>query len=169
METPPDPQKKPTPPPELDAFEAAAAAAERALSRIHERAEAVEEKFGMTEPAPEFWVSKGDIGAEGGVSSTLIGTAVSETGTFELPLPPAPEPAAGPSGPATGSPSPEAAEPPPAAKAKGPGKLARSTAFFSIATAASRVAGLAREVVAASYFGISGPCPPSRSPSRCRT
>ncbi|MBK8294714.1 MAG: murein biosynthesis integral membrane protein MurJ [Solirubrobacterales bacterium] len=39
----------------------------------------------------------------------------------------------------------------------GPGKLAKSTAFFSIATAASRVAGLAREVVAASYFGISGP------------
>ena len=37
------------------------------------------------------------------------------------------------------------------------GRLARSTAFFSIATAASRVAGLAREVVAASYFGITGP------------
>jgi putative peptidoglycan lipid II flippase len=38
-----------------------------------------------------------------------------------------------------------------------PGRIARSTAFFSIATAASRVAGLAREVVAASYYGISGP------------
>jgi len=37
------------------------------------------------------------------------------------------------------------------------GRLARSTAFFSIATAASRVAGLAREVVAAGYYGISGP------------
>ena len=37
------------------------------------------------------------------------------------------------------------------------GRLARSTAFFSIATAASRVAGLAREIVAASYFGIKGP------------
>ena len=37
------------------------------------------------------------------------------------------------------------------------GRIARSTAFFSIATAASRVAGLAREVVAASYYGISGP------------
>jgi putative peptidoglycan lipid II flippase len=35
------------------------------------------------------------------------------------------------------------------------GRLARSTAFFSIATAFSRVAGLVREVVAASYFGIS--------------
>ena len=34
---------------------------------------------------------------------------------------------------------------------------ARSTALFSIATAASRVAGLVREVVAASYFGINGP------------
>ncbi len=37
------------------------------------------------------------------------------------------------------------------------GRLARSTAFFSIATAASRVAGLVREIVAASYFGIKGP------------
>ena len=37
------------------------------------------------------------------------------------------------------------------------GRLARSTAFFSIATAASRVAGLVREIVAASYFGVKGP------------
>ncbi len=37
------------------------------------------------------------------------------------------------------------------------GRLARSTAFFSIATAASRVAGLGREVVAAGYYGVSGP------------
>jgi putative peptidoglycan lipid II flippase len=36
------------------------------------------------------------------------------------------------------------------------GRLGRSTAFFSIATGASRVAGLIREIVAASYFGISG-------------
>ena len=39
-------------------------------------------------------------------------------------------------------------EPPPDRKA---GRIARSTAFFSIATAASRVAGLAHEVVAAGY------------------
>jgi putative peptidoglycan lipid II flippase len=45
-------------------------------------------------------------------------------------------------------------EPPPG---KQPGRIARSTAFFSIATAASRVAGLGREVVAAGYYGISGP------------
>ncbi|HWN73998.1 MAG TPA: murein biosynthesis integral membrane protein MurJ, partial [Solirubrobacterales bacterium] len=45
-------------------------------------------------------------------------------------------------------------EPPPRQEA---GRIARSTAFFSIATAASRVAGLAREVVAAGYYGISGP------------
>jgi putative peptidoglycan lipid II flippase len=38
-----------------------------------------------------------------------------------------------------------------------PGRIARSTAFFSIATAASRVAGLGREVVAAGYYGVSGP------------
>jgi putative peptidoglycan lipid II flippase len=37
------------------------------------------------------------------------------------------------------------------------GRLGRSTAFFSVATAFSRVAGLVREIVAASYFGISGP------------
>jgi putative peptidoglycan lipid II flippase len=37
------------------------------------------------------------------------------------------------------------------------GRLGISTAFFSIATAFSRVAGLVREIVAASYFGISGP------------
>ncbi|HKO36829.1 MAG TPA: murein biosynthesis integral membrane protein MurJ [Solirubrobacterales bacterium] len=40
---------------------------------------------------------------------------------------------------------------------QGAGRIARSTAFFSIATAASRVAGLGREVVAAGYYGISGP------------
>src|SRR5262249_40111810 len=37
------------------------------------------------------------------------------------------------------------------------GRIARSTAFFSIATGASRVAGLGREVVAASYYGVKGP------------
>jgi putative peptidoglycan lipid II flippase len=37
------------------------------------------------------------------------------------------------------------------------GRIARSTAFFSIATGASRVAGLAREIVAAGYYGINGP------------
>jgi putative peptidoglycan lipid II flippase len=37
------------------------------------------------------------------------------------------------------------------------GRLGRSTLFFSVATAFSRVAGLVREIVAASYFGITGP------------
>jgi putative peptidoglycan lipid II flippase len=37
------------------------------------------------------------------------------------------------------------------------GRIARSTAFFSVATAASRIAGLVREIVAASYYGIYGP------------
>jgi putative peptidoglycan lipid II flippase len=46
------------------------------------------------------------------------------------------------------------AEPAPGRQA---GRIARSTAFFSIATAASRVAGLAREVVAAGYYGVNGP------------
>jgi putative peptidoglycan lipid II flippase len=39
----------------------------------------------------------------------------------------------------------------------GGGRVARNTAVFSILTAFSRVAGLGREVVAASYFGTSGP------------
>lgn len=37
------------------------------------------------------------------------------------------------------------------------GRLARNTAIFSIATAISRVAGLAREIIAASFFGTGGP------------
>jgi putative peptidoglycan lipid II flippase len=37
------------------------------------------------------------------------------------------------------------------------GRLARSTAFFSLATSLSRIAGLVREIVAASYFGVKGP------------
>jgi putative peptidoglycan lipid II flippase len=37
------------------------------------------------------------------------------------------------------------------------GRIARSTAFFSLATAASRIAGLVREIVAAGYYGVSGP------------
>src|SRR5947207_11101219 len=36
------------------------------------------------------------------------------------------------------------------------GRLARSTALFSFATSLSRVAGLVREIFAASYFGVSG-------------
>ena len=35
-------------------------------------------------------------------------------------------------------------------------RLARNTAFFSVATGLSRLLGLAREVVAASYFGVTG-------------
>jgi putative peptidoglycan lipid II flippase len=38
-----------------------------------------------------------------------------------------------------------------------PGRIARSTALFSLATAASRIAGLGREIVAAGYYGVSGP------------
>jgi hypothetical protein len=44
-----------------------------------------------------------------------------------------------------------------ARRQRGGNRLARSTAFFSLATSFSRVAGLVREVVAASYFGVSGP------------
>jgi putative peptidoglycan lipid II flippase len=37
------------------------------------------------------------------------------------------------------------------------GHVARNTAIFSIATGFSRIAGLAREVLAASFFGVKGP------------
>jgi len=47
-------------------------------------------------------------------------------------------------------------EPPPAAPAGG-GAVARNTAIFAIATGVSRIAGLVREIVAASYFGTGGP------------
>jgi putative peptidoglycan lipid II flippase len=35
-------------------------------------------------------------------------------------------------------------------------RLAHSTVFFSVATGVSRIAGLVREIIAASYFGVSG-------------
>jgi putative peptidoglycan lipid II flippase len=120
---------KPTEDSELDAFEAAALAAEQALSRITERVEQAEQDLSKVETPAVFWSARGEMAEEGGVSSPLVEAMVeAETAA------PAKEPAR-----------------------SGPGRLAKSTAFFSIATAASRVAGLAREVVAASYFGISGP------------
>ncbi len=53
---------------------------------------------------------------------------------------------------------PTTAEPAPREESSGErrGRLARSTAFFSAATGLSRLLGLAREIVAASYFGVSG-------------
>jgi len=39
----------------------------------------------------------------------------------------------------------------------GGGRVARNTAIFSIATGLSRIAGLVREIVAASFFGTKGP------------
>jgi putative peptidoglycan lipid II flippase len=49
------------------------------------------------------------------------------------------------------------AEEPPAPAPPGGGGVARNTAIFSIATGISRIAGLAREIVAASFFGTGGP------------
>jgi putative peptidoglycan lipid II flippase len=50
----------------------------------------------------------------------------------------------------------EVAAPPAPERARQGRRLARSTAFFSFATGLSRILGLVREVVAASYFGVSG-------------
>jgi putative peptidoglycan lipid II flippase len=49
------------------------------------------------------------------------------------------------------------AEEPPAPPPPGGGGVARNTAIFSIATGVSRIAGLVREIVAASFFGTRGP------------
>jgi putative peptidoglycan lipid II flippase len=53
--------------------------------------------------------------------------------------------------------NPTTAEPAPREESPGArgGRLARSTVFFSAATGLSRVLGLAREIVAAKYFGVS--------------
>jgi putative peptidoglycan lipid II flippase len=55
---------------------------------------------------------------------------------------------------APGEPS---AEEPTAPVPTGGGRVARNTAIFSIATGVSRVVGLLREIVAASFFGTKGP------------
>ncbi|HTZ88317.1 MAG TPA: murein biosynthesis integral membrane protein MurJ [Solirubrobacteraceae bacterium] len=49
------------------------------------------------------------------------------------------------------------AEEPTAPVPPGSGRVARNTAIFSIATGISRIVGLAREIVAASFFGTKGP------------
>jgi putative peptidoglycan lipid II flippase len=46
---------------------------------------------------------------------------------------------------------------PPETAAQRRGRLALSTIFFSFATGISRIVGLIREVVAANYFGVTGP------------
>lgn len=50
-----------------------------------------------------------------------------------------------------------AAEEPPVQAPPGGGGVARNTAIFAIATGFSRIAGLLREIVAASFFGTTGP------------
>ncbi len=155
MDSPPDPHNSPSGEQddgspgeqELDSFEAGARAAEEAVQSASERAERLVK---YSEQAEQVIVARGDIGMEGGVSSPLVRAMVTETeerkleraGSEDVPEPGAQAPPEAVSG---------------AGKAARPGHLARSTAFFSVATAASRVAGLAREIVAAGYFGITGP------------
>ena len=126
----------------LKAFEEAADRADRAVADL-------DRKLGVERPGPEaestsaqgapgFWAARGEIAEEGGVTTPLVEDLVSGQGEDS-----------GASGSASGDPLPGGSSK--------PGHLARSTAFFSIATAASRVAGLAREIVAAALFGISGP------------
>ena len=148
METPPDPHNSPSGEEELDSFEAGARAAEEAVQSASERAERF---VSYTEQAEQLVIARGGIGMEGGVSTPLVRAMVTEPEDGEAGRPAGSRPAA--------EESDEAATRagPGDERAAKPGHLARSTAFFSIATAASRVAGLAREIVAAGYFGITGP------------
>jgi putative peptidoglycan lipid II flippase len=149
LKAPRDPHTNPDAVPDLESFESAAAAAELAIRRTAERADRVLDPSAGQAPTLDAGSRVGEIGGEGGVSSVLVGPLVEEReAEYEAAHPEEGRPEAGG---AEGSAPATSAQP---AKA---GKLARSTAFFSIATAASRVAGLAREVVAASYFGITGP------------
>jgi len=52
---------------------------------------------------------------------------------------------------------PDPQQPPPAEPTSRGRRLARNTAIFSVATGLSRIAGLVREIVAASFFGTTGP------------
>src|SRR5919199_4589511 len=56
--------------------------------------------------------------------------------------------------PATEGPEVEVGVPPGESRTERAGRIARSTALFSVATTFSRIAGLVREVFAASYFGV---------------
>ena len=183
METPPDPHQNPSSDTGLEDFEAALAAAAAAIEGASTRADAVlkggkkapepesapepevapiPDQVPSPEPAPvpelemsadelirdeadsptEIFMSRGDIGSEGGISSPLMGDLVSERLAESEGRQPGDEG--------------ETVLPRPKQPAKR-SRLGLSTVLFSIATAASRIAGLAREVVAASYFGISGP------------
>ncbi|MEX1220394.1 MAG: murein biosynthesis integral membrane protein MurJ [Solirubrobacterales bacterium] len=158
MEPPRDPDRGPDGAGGLDSFEAAAAAAERAVTNAKERAERVIRSPEATAKTGSGWSGRGEMAVEGGVSSILTGLLVAELEAerssrqdpVDAQASTGEQGSAGDEAPA-GDTADSPAEQAPA------GKLARSTAFFSIATAASRVAGLAREIVAASFFGITGP------------
>ncbi|HNG57762.1 MAG TPA: lipid II flippase MurJ, partial [Solirubrobacterales bacterium] len=146
MNTPSDPQ--------LDPFEAAARAAEEAIRNTSEKATRVmRQPVRNPDPVPEPVREREDALVETASGLAEEGGAIAPVpvieGTELDPEALAPTPA-----PEVKAPAPE---PDGALKPEKPGRLARSTAFFSIATAASRVAGLVREIVAAGYFGISGP------------
>lgn len=127
--------------PHPDPFEAAAKAAEDAIRSASERAERV-----IREPVPAYHdPMTGEMAIPEPVvrreeAMVEVAAELSEEGGVGAPVPI------------------DAAKPDSRSEEK-PAKrsrLALSTLFFSIATAASRVAGLAREVMAASYFGVSG-------------
>lgn len=133
LKTPPDPHpsrpedRESGSPDPLHSFERAALAAESAVRAVQERMVRAERALAITAPEAAAWTTEHDLT---GIELSEEGGAIDSAGV---------------AGPAAG-----------AVKRK-PGRLARSTAFFSIATAASRIAGLVREIVAAGYFGVTGP------------
>lgn len=120
--------------PHPDPFEAAARAAEEAVRSTSRKAADVI-SHPVREPDPV--ADREEVLIETAANMSEEGGAIAPVPVFEEPE--------------------RAPEPDGAVKPGKPGRLARSTAFFSVATAASRIAGLAREVVAAGYFGITGP------------
>ena len=137
--------------PQTDPFEAAAKAAEEAIRSASERAERV-----IKSPVPAYHEPMtGELALPEPVARreeamTELAAELSEEGGASVAIP-VPEPAGRDAAPS--APGDDVGEEAPARRSR----LALSTMFFSIATAASRVAGLAREVIAASYFGILGP------------
>ncbi|HYI19236.1 MAG TPA: hypothetical protein VD836_11030, partial [Solirubrobacteraceae bacterium] len=71
-----------------------------------------------------------------------------------VPAEPAPVPAE--PAPAGAEPAAVGAEPASGPRARTPSGRARNTAIFSVLTGLSRIAGLAREIVAAAYYGTGG-------------
>lgn len=147
--------------PHPDPFEAAAKAAEEAIRATSTRADGVIRGDSVAASGPtEAILDREEAMVETAASLSEEGGAIAPVPVINQPDEVSQPPAAVPEAREVTAESllaEESGSASPAPKPAKAGRLARSTAFFSIATAASRIAGLAREIVAAGYFGITGP------------